>query len=71
MKTLILILVTSFAALGQSNQVLDAFDYENYDSPGYDINICPWQSWRLLPYLSMQIDVVVDQEALGVLQQDK
>ena len=70
--TILICIVLTFNLFGQNTkQILDGFDYRNYESPGYDINICPWQSWRLLPYLSMQIDVVVDDTALEVLQKDK
>ncbi len=51
-----------------TTEILNGFDYTNYD-PISEVP-CPWQSWRILPYQSMQIDVLVDSIELRVLQSD-
>lgn len=36
----------------------------------YEYTLCPWQSFRFIPYLSYQIDLICDSVSLQVLQQD-
>lgn len=56
----------------QSNayEALIGFDKYNYKPFEYEYTLCPWQSFRLVPFLSMQIDLVVDDVALSVIQKE-
>jgi len=54
--------------VGQAYQELVKFRDGWIYEPEFDYTVCPWQTFRLQPYLSLQIDLVADQQALEVLQ---
>lgn len=73
MKTLIIILLLipcTLPAQANAYEALIGFEKYNYKPFEYEYQLCPWQSFRLLPYLSMQIDIVVDDVALSVIQKE-
>lgn len=66
---IILLLILPLNTLaGQAYQELIKFRDGWIYEPEFDYTVCPWQSFRLQPYLSLQLDLICNQQALRVLQ---
>jgi hypothetical protein len=53
-------------------QYEELFKFNNFEPKffEYEYSLCPWQSFRLLPNFSFQIDLICDSIAKNVLQAD-
>lgn len=70
MKYLIIIFMFPVLLSAQANAYKAVTNFQNFKPAPFKYTVCPWQSFRLQPNLSYQIDLVGDSIALRVLQQD-
>jgi hypothetical protein len=67
MIKIIVVLLFPLMAFGQMAEWKKAEFYDPFD---YNPVPCPWQSWRLIPNVSISIDLIADSTARAVLMQE-
>lgn len=67
----ILLIKCSSQVIAQNSAALELQKFQSfYDPYDYEYPTFPWQSFRLVPYLSFQIDMIANDEELKVLQEE-
>jgi len=71
-KWMLMALLMSVQLIGQTpRSYLNEFKAASFYEPfNYSPNPCPWQSWRLISYVSISIDLIATDEAMNVLAQE-